>query len=371
MSTKVCILTTVHPPFDTRIFHKEAKALVEAGYDVTLIAQHDKSEVVDGVHIIPLPKPRKRLTRIFGLTWWAFWLALRQKAKVYHFHDPELIPHCLLLKTLTKKRVIYDVHEDYVTSIKQKRYLPPIFRSLLAYVFGFIEKLLTSPFEIVLAEKYYKERFPKGITVLNYPLEELFENPCLKNKEERKDKHCLLYTGGITEERGAFLHAQLVNLIPDIEVHLIGRCSQELAEKMLKVAGANANRLHIEGAEKFVPYEQIIKHYQAGNWLAGLAIFPPNPHYLNTEPTKFFEYMAAGIPIICSNFPAWKSLVEETKTGICVDPLNPQSIVEAIHYLIKNPHLAEKMSSNGRLMVKKKFNWRSEGEKLLSLYKKN
>jgi len=63
---KVVHLTTVHPPFDTRIFHKQAKTLVRAGYDVTLIAQHNKNELVDGVKIIALPKPRSRFTRIFG-----------------------------------------------------------------------------------------------------------------------------------------------------------------------------------------------------------------------------------------------------------------------------------------------------------------
>lgn len=60
----VCILTSVHPPFDTRIFYKQAKSLVEAGYGVTLIAQHDKNEVVDGVKIVALPKPRTRFWRM-------------------------------------------------------------------------------------------------------------------------------------------------------------------------------------------------------------------------------------------------------------------------------------------------------------------
>ena len=76
MSAKVCIITTVHPPFDTRIFHKEAKTLVQAGYEVVLIAQHERNEVVDGVKIIALPKPRNRFARILGLTWQAFCLAL-------------------------------------------------------------------------------------------------------------------------------------------------------------------------------------------------------------------------------------------------------------------------------------------------------
>ena len=120
MSAKVCILTTVHPPFDTRIFHKQAKTLVQAGYDVTLIAQHGRDEVVDRVRIIALPKSRNRFTRIFGLTWRVFRLALRQQADVYHFHDPELLPAGLLLKLFTGKRVIYDVHEDYSQAIRTK-----------------------------------------------------------------------------------------------------------------------------------------------------------------------------------------------------------------------------------------------------------
>ena len=64
MKNKVCILTSVHPPFDVRIFHKEAKSLVKAGYDVTLIAPHDKEEIVDSVKIVNLQKPRNRIERM-------------------------------------------------------------------------------------------------------------------------------------------------------------------------------------------------------------------------------------------------------------------------------------------------------------------
>ena len=75
MLAKVCILTTVHQPFDTRIFHKEAKTLVQAGYNMTLIAQYNKNEIVDGIKIVDLPKPKNCFTRIFGLNWRAFYLA--------------------------------------------------------------------------------------------------------------------------------------------------------------------------------------------------------------------------------------------------------------------------------------------------------
>ena len=89
---KVCVLTSVHPPFDVRIFHKEAVTLVKAGYEVVLIAQHDKEEIVDGVRIISLKKPANRIARMTKTVWSAFRKALQIKADVYHLHDPELLP---------------------------------------------------------------------------------------------------------------------------------------------------------------------------------------------------------------------------------------------------------------------------------------
>ncbi|MGC8982027.1 MAG: glycosyltransferase family 1 protein, partial [Minisyncoccia bacterium] len=91
MKAKVCHITTVHSPFDVRIFHKECKTLAKSGYEVYLIAQHDKEEIVDGIHLIPLPIVRSRIRRMIYLPIRALKEALKLKANIYHFHDPELI----------------------------------------------------------------------------------------------------------------------------------------------------------------------------------------------------------------------------------------------------------------------------------------
>jgi len=346
MGGKVCILTTVHSPFDSRIFHKQAKTLVKAGYDVTLIAPHSKQEVVDGIKIIALPKPRNRLFRILFLTFKAFGLALKQKADVFHFHDPELIPVMLLLRVSRRVPVIYDVHEDYQTSFLHKAYLPKWFRHLMVWIITLIEYVAQKAFVIILAERYYIERFPQGITILNYPQirEEIpteKENSLLLPSCSRC--HRVLYTGGVTEARGALIHANLVHFIPNLHVYLVGRCSRNLATRLEKVAEPHQDRLHLEGVGYHVPFERIRAYYTVGGWSAGLALFPPSEHYYRKELTKFFEYMMAGIPILASNFPVWREVVEGNQCGLCVDPLDSQQVTEAIKYLLEHPEEAQWM----------------------------
>jgi glycosyltransferase involved in cell wall biosynthesis len=137
---------------------------------------------------------------------------------------------------------------------------------------------------------------------------------------------------------------------------------------MLSLAGDNSSRLYIDGIDAYVPFSKILEYYSKESWLAGLAIFPPSPHYVNKELTKFFEYMAAGIPIIASNFPVWKNLIEGNECGICVDPLNPQEIANAIQYLIEHPDMTRQMGEKGRKAVLEKYNWETESKKLLQLY---
>jgi hypothetical protein len=113
---KVVVLSSVHPAFDHRIFHKECKTLARAGHEVVFVVPHEKSERIDGVTIHALPLPRDRWERMTRTTWTVLRSALKQRGDVYHFHDPELIFAGILLK-MRGKRVVYDVHEDVPNDI--------------------------------------------------------------------------------------------------------------------------------------------------------------------------------------------------------------------------------------------------------------
>lgn len=359
---KIVHLSSVHSPNDPRIFRKQCKSLAQKGYEVVFVVPHTRDERIDGVQIKKVPIPKNRLVRAFKTNWQVYRKAAKEEADVYHFHDPELIFVGILLRSKGAK-VIYDVHEDYITSILQKGYLPGLLKKLLAFGVSVVEKIAQKVFFIILAEKYYEERFPEGEKVLNYPAFNIIQAKTNGHSEKK-----LLYTGTIAEDRGALHFAEILNQIKNLHIHMIGRCSPGTYDQMLKIAGESKNRLHVRGVGEYVPYEEIVAAYEQGGWLAGLALFPATPHYVNKELTKFFEYMAAGIPVLCSNFPVWKALIEESGAGICIDPDDDAQIVEAVDYLYRNPDARKKMGKSGQEAVKNIYNWEREAKKLINFY---
>ena len=362
---RVVHITTVHHPYDPRIFYKQCMSLKKAKYDVYLIAQKAEHEQNDIKHI-PLQSYTSRWKRMILGTMSAYKKAKRLNADIYVFHDPEL----MLVGALLKKRhniVIYDIHEDYVTSILQKNYIPRIFRTWIAKIYKLIEKILTRNMELCLAEKYYKDLYGRGTCILNYPLinENLLQN---KQSENKMRENKVLYTGNVTVDRGALIHAKIPKIDPNVSVQFIGKCPRSLADKIYEVAGNQKDQIHLRGIDQFIVKDEIEAMYHQHHWLAGIALFPPTEHYMKKELTKFFEYMNAGLPIICSNFPVWKKFIETYKCGIAVDPYNEEEIKNALNTLRNNPQLANEMGKNGRKAVQKELNWLSEERKLLDWY---
>lgn len=364
---RIVHLTTVHHPHDPRIYYKQCISAQKENFETFLVAQPTDDALAEdsGVKLVKLKKYTSRLKRMLFGTWEAYRKAKKLCAHIYVFHDPEL----LFVGSLLKKKhniVIYDIHEDYVTSILQKQYLNKPLRMIVAKLYRFLEKILTSKMELSLAEKYYNEIYPRGKTILNYPLmnEQLLQID--RSKQPIVDK--LIYTGNVTEDRGALIHARIPTITPEVSVQFVGKCNGKLAEQMKDVAGQAQAKLHFEGIDEFIVKEKIEQYYVEENWLAGIALFPPTEHYMKKELTKFFEYMNVGLPIICSNFPTWKTFIERYNCGITVNPYDDKEIKEAIETLRNNPELKRKLGENGRRAVANELNWQNEEAKLIGWY---
>lgn len=366
-TVKVVHLTTVHPHYDVRIFHKQAKSLAQAGYDVTLIAQHDKNEVIDGVRIIALPRPRNRFVRIFGLAWRVFWLALRERADIYHFHDPELICVGILLR-IQRKRVLYDVHEDVPRQILSKHWIPLRLRRPVSEVAGLAEKVAAWALNgIVAATPAIAARFParKTVNVQNFPiLGELAVSQPIPYDRRPPD---LAYVGGIADIRGAKEMIQAMELLPgnlNARLFMAGSFSPPALEQELRSL-PDWSQVEFLGWQSRSQVADLL-----GRVRAGLVVLRPVINYIDSYPVKLFEYMSAGIPIVASDFPLWREIVTGNGCGLVVNPLDPQAIAGAVLWLLRHPEEAEAMGKRGQQAVWERYNWAVEAKKLLAFYEK-
>jgi glycosyltransferase involved in cell wall biosynthesis len=367
MKTRVCVLTSVHPPFDVRIFHKECQSLANAGYEVTLVAPHTKNEQRGAIRLLAVPRHDNRLRRLLRSVPAVYRLALRENADIYHFHDPELIPVGLLLRA-QGKTVIYDMHEDLPATFSYKNYLPRWLRWPLSKVAGIVEDLSARWFSaLITANPPTADRFSKNhgmVTIVqNFPLMQEFPRVDRSNGDARSS---LVYVGlRLTKARGVEEMVRAMGLLDpnvDARLKLIGVFDPpELPAELSRIPGWE--RVDCLG---------MLGRSQVSDLLcqarAGLSVLHPEPNYVNAQPVKLYEYMGASIPVIVSDFPVLRRIVEVTRCGLLVDPLDPAAIAAAIEYLWNNPREANEMGERGRLAVETCFNWVHEEEALLGLY---
>lgn len=357
-------LSSVHSALDPRIRMKQLGTVSRAGWEATFVSGDLSESGNDGISVIKIwPGNKRRSLRLILTAPLLIFRALFIKADIYHLHDPELLAWAWILK-IKRVPLVYDIHEDYLTSIRQKEWIPKSIRSLCAKLAASAEQAASRLCHLIIAERYYKRRFPGSIPILNYPSKKHAAKEPSFSAESRQ----LLYTGNITEDRGALHMAALAVARPDLDLVLVGRCDGVLAEKIFRMIGSGKN-MKIIGIDSYIPHDKIREYYEYHRWLAGLAIFPDTDDHRDKELTKFFEYMAAGLPIIASKFPSWQRLIEKYQVGICVDPENTKEIGDKIDYLLYHPEQALEMGRKGQEAVRYELNWETEGSRLIEFYK--
>lgn len=364
---KVCHLTSAHTSSDSRIFIKECLTIAYAGYETHLVATGGSSHTKNGVHIHGVPKADRRLKRFTATVFRTYQKAQSLNAHIYHFHDPELILAGILLK-LRGKWVIYDVHEDAPQQTLIKHWINPGLRRLVAWFMEGLDWLATKKCDgIIAATPSIAKRFPssKTITVQNFPIlnELMLDAPTAY--QERPP--IVVYAGMISAMRGIKEMVQAVGLLPadlNAQLYIAGSFDpDELENEIKKLSGWD--RVKFLGWQSRQRIAAIF-----GQSRLGLVLFHPAPNHIKAQPSKLFEYMSAGIPVVASDFPLWKEIIESAGCGLLVDPLNPKAISEAIRWLLEHPKEAEVMGKRGQKLVRERYNWDREAEKLLNFYKK-
>lgn len=362
---KVAHLTSVHNPADTRICYRECATLAQAGYDVVLIAPGPAPPLPDGVRYRGVPAPRNRFERMTRTVLRVYLAALGERADVYHFHDPELMGVGLVLRAMGA-RVVFDVHEDIPSDIVDKPWIPGPARPPLAAASALTLRALHRWYSaIVAATPAIARRFRhrRTIVVCNYPrIEEL---PLQAKSDFSLRPRAAVYLGSITELRCIDeLLAALESpaFAGDMHLVLAGTFESEALERRIKSKPA-WSRVDYLG---YSPRSQVAGVLAAAR--VGMLLFRRAANHDDALPTKLFEYLGAGLPVIISDTLRCSEIVREYECGVVVDPGDADAIAYAMAYLIDNPATAQAMGARGRHLVTERYQWSSEARKLTKLY---
>ena len=367
---RIAHLTTVHPRVDARIRIKEVESLANAFAEpVALFVQDGKGNSIDAggkIRVIDTGAPPSgRLSRIILGTWRMGLRVYAMKPQIVHFHDPELIPLCFVLKCCGFK-VVYDAHEDVPRDVLTKFWLPAAMRRPISWLMSAIEWLAGLFFTaIVSAEPDIAARYPARKTVLvqNFPVLDELVLPEAQVYKQRPPHFA--YVGAIGRTRGIreMVEAMKCSENKDIRLQLAGQFQPASLKAEIEVL-LGWQQVEYMGWANRGRVSKILNNVRAG-----LVVLHPTPKILNAYPTKMFEYMSVGLPVIASDFPVWRHIIDSAGCGLLVDPLDPSAIADAMQWILDNPGEAELMGQRGREATEASYNWKTEEEKLIRLYK--
>lgn len=366
---RVCHITSAHPSYDVRIFQKECRTLAEdKRFEVFLVAQ-GKSRKEDGIKVVGVGENTKgRLQRIINTSNKVYRKALCLNADIYHLHDPELLLYAIKLKKLGKI-VIFDSHENYPEQIREKNYLPVWFRKTIAFVYKNFETFVLKRIDAVVVpglannKNIFEGRCKKTVFIDNFPLiderRKYKEHTFSKGQEVFK----VCYVGSLSSKRGI---TQLIKACYNANARLIlaGNFSSE--EYKNKIFGMK--EISCVEYRGFCDFDVITDIYNESHLGAATLLKVGQYATMNNLPTKTYEYMQAGLPIIMTDNKYNIELMKKENFAYLVDSNNDIAISELIKHISENYSETYKKARLAYELAHKKYNWNLEGKKLIQLY---
>ncbi|MFF5258666.1 glycosyltransferase family 4 protein [Actinomadura viridis] len=352
---RVCVCTIVHHPEDARILHRQIRALIDAGHEVTYIAPFRACNVTPWREISPVDVPRaagRRRLRALRAAHRAL-VEHAAYADVVLLHDPELLVS--LPREVRRRTVVWDVHEDTAAALTAKGWVPGPARPLLRPLVRHLEARAERRHRLLLAEEGYRSRF-RG------------EHPVVPNTTYvaetppgPPDGVRAVYVGHLSAARGALDMIGMARLLaPEgIMVELIGAADPEV--RPLLRAAQRDGVLRWYG---FVPNDRALRIAEGA--MAGLALLHDEPNYRHSMPTKVVEYMARGIPVITTPNPPAVRIVEPAGCGIVVPFGDPGAAADAVRKLRADPGLRADLGRRGHETARARFHWPVHAERFVT-----
>ena len=368
---KVCHVISGYYRNDPRIFQRQCKSLVNGGFEVCILTNDGQpNEVMEGIKLYATDKYWKNRIKVLLFANSQFIKkAIEINADIYQLHSPELLSLGLTLKKLGKI-VIYDSHEDLPSHILEKEWIPLIVRKPISifinfYMYIFLKNYneIISPhqhvvekLELINANTTLITNFAKVGSLINYDLSHYL------NRE-----NIICYSGTVYSSSNQEFILEAISNINNLKYQIAGFIDENYQEQLSERKGFK--KLKFLGR---IPYEELGDFYSKS--LIGIVIMDYTLNLGHRRGTyavnKIFEYMEAGLPIICTDYDLWKEIINKYDCGVCVEPNNAKQIEEAIKFLISNKEKAYQMGQNGRKAVLLEYNWITQEKEYLRIFEK-
>jgi len=362
-----CHFTTMHTELKSRSFYMEFMPLAAGGAKVRYVAPAGIEGHRDGVEFVALQKPRGRMGQPRCIPA-VLQVLLRQRADLYHFQDPELLPAALLLKLIFRKKVVFDSYEDFAAMALTMRGMPHALRPVVAAVVGGLQRVAALSFDGVMTadsgtlRRVARVGHSRKLTFYNFPNLEVFPAP----KATAAKDFEVVYRGGLSERAGTWVLLEALRLLAarggNVRALLIGYCDDGEVERALR------ERVENLGLAAQVKIMGRIRHSEMAQTLArariGICPLQDIPKFRVNIPVKVFEYWACGLPVISSDLPPIRPFFKNVHGGILFSPSDAAELAQAITWLLAHPTGAAHMGQRGREAVVQRFNHRREVRKL-------
>lgn len=363
----VCHVTSVHVPTDSRVLYHECRSSAKR-YRTLLVCRDDGTpRTIEGVEIIPLSKPANRMARFAGIAQ-TVRIAENLKADLYHFHDPELLSAMAALAKRTGVPVIYDAHEDYPAAMDQKAWIPRPLRPLAARSADRAERRhVPAMAAVAVADAGLQRRFSamhdRVVQLDNYPPLDLFPI----SPRVMSGPPTLAYVGSVSAVRGFYEMLDVLRAIrrtmPDARLLVFGRPTEEVVAGLGSLVDLPAGAVEMRGPVPYGELGTVLREVTVG-----LSLLRPHPKYESNISMKVFDYMAAGVPYVASDFTPLRAATGGIG-GQLVPPGNTEAATAAVLELLGDPAAAIETGLQGRSLVETALNWAESEKRLLDLYR--
>ncbi|MEO0073425.1 MAG: glycosyltransferase [candidate division WOR-3 bacterium] len=356
----------------TRFLHREATSLAAAGYQVTLIGLHDTNPLPQELPVKIVPVPVQRLGRKPGLVRTVVQIASTEQAQVYHCVDPWALSVGLSFKRRNPSvKLVYEATEWFARAQMERPDLPLPLRWLACRWVERLEHRAKLDADAIIdtnatrARRFNNARCPV-VLVPNYPRREDLPAPV----EEREP--CLAYTGLISRHRGfdVLLRAlaAVMHTHPELKLRVAGgfdpRDSLEAWTQWFAEENRLSPNLELLG---WLPYAEMFR--AVSSCMAGVILLQgTRTNDYTGQPNKLFEFMGAGLPVICSDFPEMGTIVRRHQCGWLVNPADVMAVATAISELLADPAAATARGLAARAAVLTNYTWDVAEKELLNLY---